>query len=190
MSRCVALLGLLAAASGGCSPADVVVAQQAARDGGGRVCATTNDCPPAAYCALPGCGASLGECTLRPVACPSAESEVCGCDGAIYWNDCLRQRDGVESATPGFCDTIFTTCGGPQDGPCPVPDAVCGHVSPGGPGGCGGPSGVCWVLPDTCPVDAGGPPLASCSMPPACTDLCTALRSGSPYARANPGECP
>jgi len=155
------------------------------------VCGATSDCPPLAYCAMTSCGDSLGECTLRPLACPSEESEVCGCDGAIYWNDCLRQRDGVESATPGFCATSFTTCGGPQDGPCPVPDAVCGHVSPEGQGLAGVQSiRRLLVLPDTCPVDAGGPPLASCSTPQVCADLCSALRSGSPYARAQPGECP
>jgi hypothetical protein len=194
----------------GCSATDVIVAQQQppdaspAPDAGGpppTTCHSMSDCPSSAYCQKTSCGDAQGTCTLRPVSCPSDESDVCGCDGVVYWNDCLRQRDGVESAISGFCGAHFSTCGRPDDPPCPVDDGVCVRIAPR-LDMCEMPDGFCWVPPDSCPPDAGGERLASCTMPPVCTDLCQALISqasaladgGMPpaYARVGfgPSPCP
>jgi hypothetical protein len=195
MSRALALAALMATAPLGCSPSPVVVAQQQEpSEAGVQTCGSWMDCPGGAFCSKASCGDLEGECVLAPLNCDSDEMEVCGCDGVIYWNDCLRQRDGIESKIDGFCTTHFLSCGRPQDKPCPDPDAVCARVSPGGPGmqgQCGGqPGGECWVLPDSCPVDAGGPPLGSCVGPPMCSDFCSALKSEPNLPHVRLPACP
>lgn len=176
-------------------PADATPPQEAATLEGGpspQTCSTTYDCQAPAYCAKSRCGASQGVCTLPPGLgeCPDTEQEVCGCDGVLYWNDCLRQRDGVSFAANGECTTQFKPCsGGSADSGCGVPDAVCARLaSTGGPGACDmSNKGLCVVLPDQCPVDTSGTQWAGCaSQPPSCTDLCNAARSQQPYVRVPP----
>ena len=160
-------------------------------EGGPQTCSTTADCETPAYCAKSKCDAREGIRTLPSQLgdCPNTEQEVCGCDGVLYWNDCLRQRDGVSFAANGECTTQYRQCGGPSDAGCPVPDAVCARVdSAGGPGYCQEfGRGLCWVLPDICPVDTSGTLWASClPSEPSCTDLCNAARSQQPYVRLSP----
>jgi len=195
--RTPALLAL-AAATVGCPAVDVVVAEQQAADDGGeaglqdagpQTCTQPSDCSAAEYCDKAGCGATAGVCALRPPTCPDTEADVCGCDGVVYWNDCLRRRDGVASSTMGQCAPHIARCGGPKDNACPVADAVCARLDLSGQGGCVDLGGVCWVLPDSCPEDAGGPRFAACGPPPlSCSDLCDALRSQRLYARRD--QCP
>jgi hypothetical protein len=198
-TRALAAAAIVTACTG-CPAIDVVVGEDEAgpeagpQDGGPQTCSTNSDCTEPAYCAKSTCSATQGVCELPPLNCDDTEKEVCGCDGVIYWNDCLRQRDGVVAALPGECTTHFARCGGPQqDAGCPVQDAVCGRLDPGGGGGnfCMMPPGVCWVLPDTCPTDTMGSRWVGCSPLPfnPCTDLCDAVRSQRPYARALPQQC-
>jgi hypothetical protein len=171
----------------GCGPENVVVAHEGHS---GPSCASNSDCPlPDEYCAKPNCGSPQGQCLLRPVVCDSALQIVCGCDSVIYWNDCLRQRDGVAASTPGECVPPVASCDDTEAGACPAADAVCGRLLPHGPGPCPPRSrGVCWVLPDSCPANAGGPRWTSCPplQPPGCVDLCSALQSQQPFTRVGP----
>src|SRR5580658_6485981 len=126
-------------------------------DGGGHWCSNDQDCP-AAFCAKSSCGASHGRCQAPPFNCDDGFDPVCGCDGVTYWNDCLRQQHGVSVRTMGQCSTYFVVCDGGADNPsCPAP-ASCGKLDTGFSGACDPESpGVCWVLPETCPQDAGAP---------------------------------
>jgi hypothetical protein len=186
---CSALGGVL-----GCQVGDIVVARDLPPDGGvARFCVAPGDCYPDELCERPSCGAAQGQCELRPDVCDGTEQLVCGCDGVTYWNDCLRQRDGVPSGSPGQCTQSYAPCAGPGPGGCPAPDAVCGHLLAGESGPCSSPDvpGVCWVLPDQCPGDAGGPLWQPCE-PSAgkCLDLCSALQSEAPATRVTSSTCP
>jgi hypothetical protein len=210
----IAVLAIAAACVAGgavfaCAPADVTIAHEipleaGAADAGAHAdagveagvpgCSSNEDCAPTAFCEKPTCDAGLGTCAVRSLDCSEAGVEQeCGCDGVGYWNDCLRRRDGIASFTPGFCRNRFAGCGEPGDPACPVLDAVCGRVEFGGQ--CDR-RGTCWVLPDQCDPDAGGPSFVPCGPmmpmpppPPACTNLCSALRSQVPQVRAPPGVC-
>jgi hypothetical protein len=184
------LVWMSAFAFAACSVQDVVVARESTS---ALPCASTSDCTlPDEYCAKPFCGSPQGECLLRPVACDDQLQIVCGCDSTIYWNDCLRQRDGVPASTPGQCAPP-ALCDGTDAGGCLVADAVCGRLLPPGRGPCPpAGQGVCWVLPDTCPEDAGIPLWTSCvpTQPhQPCVDLCTALRSEQPFKRGVGPDC-
>jgi hypothetical protein len=170
-------------AEGGSSPAF--------EGGSGQPCSNNEDCIPQAYCQKSSCAAPKGACELRPFeVCASELKTVCGCDGVVYWNDCLRMRDGVAASTAGECTGAlpFAACGGPGNVSCPVADARCNHLSPSSGSGCVLPAaGVCWVLPEVCPAEAGVPEWHSCSVSAtACTDLCTAINSGDAYQMSGP----
>jgi hypothetical protein len=156
--------------------------------GGGQSCSRTQDCLEAEFCAKPSCDAPRGQCQPPPDSCGDGLAAVCGCDDITYWNDCLRQRDGVPASTQGQCTTQFKSCGGGGMEKCPGPDESCSRLA--------GPSescnvnspGVCWVLPYACPADAGAPEWKSCGGgpgPPSCTTLCAAIRSEAPYEQSN-----
>jgi hypothetical protein len=149
----------------------------------GQACAGNQDClSQTEFCNKASCGASEGRCQAYPDVCDDVLDAFCGCDGVTYWNDCLRQRDGVEASTRGQCSNHFATCGDVEA--CPVPDGSCGKLAAGPPGTCDVPIGVCWVLPDKCPLDAGGLEWTSCGgLHPSCTDLCDAILSEQPHER-------
>ncbi len=162
--------------------------------GAGQPCSNNDDCSPpggAAFCAKPGCGAQMGECQLRRLDCdnePDDAGTVCGCDGVDYWNDCLRMRDGVSSSTNGQCSSQFVTCGGPEETPCPEPDALCFIQATEQCNGANG--GTCWVLPDGVCSDAGPHNWQSCGDPGLqCVNLCAAIQSRQPHMRAG-AACP
>lgn len=174
-----------------CSVQDVVVARESPSS---LPCASASDCAlPDEYCAKPFCGSPQGQCLLRPVACDDQLQIVCGCDSVIYWNDCLRQRDGVPASTPGECAPPVAVCDNTDAGSCLVADAVCGRLFPPAHGPCPPvEQGVCWVLPDACPEDAGLPLFTSCSPTQPhqpCVDLCNALRSQQPFKRGVGPDC-
>ncbi len=178
MKRALWAVLLLSAAA--CGEVDVTVARAGATVDGGALqpCGGDNDCAPQLYCSKSACSATSGTCQARPLTCDNTMAPVCGCDGVDYWNDCLRQRDGVPASIMGECATEVTTCDPTR--PCPVPDAVCTAQAIGLH--CTMPSGgICYVLPDTCPAGQ-AMDLHICGSGHApCVDLCTAVGSGQPY---------
>ena len=196
-------LGLAVAAGSmaACRAEVVVVAEEPhGPNGGGQLCLSAADCLADELCAKPACDAQQGQCQLRPPVCDNTMQAVCGCDGVTYWNDCLRQRDGVVASAPGACVTYFAPCGeadgggGEDAGPrCPEVDAVCGQLLTGPArrdGGCTSVPGVCWVLPDSCPEGTLGPKWQMCgAVAEPCVDLCTALLSQQPYQRSTDASC-
>jgi len=193
-----ALLTLVAA----CTEVDITVAQVGA--GASEPCSGNADCVEAgsAFCAKASCAATSGTCLPLPSICPDSWAPVCGCDGVNYWNDCLRQRDGVAASAQGVCSLGFVTCNDTDAASCPVGDAICDRLdpqshAPGAP--CKLlPIGVCRVMPDQCPPpDAGGPVWQSCGEtggppgsgtggkppPNECVDTCNATKLGLPYRR-------
>jgi hypothetical protein len=173
----------------GADSADGAAPQPGDADSGVQPCRTNADCPPdIAYCSKARCDDDHGVCELRPATCDSSFAAVCGCDGVVYWNDCLRQQDGIAESTMGECTgkVPYFTC--TPAVPCPTAGAICARVSPGMPGMMGRPGmgqcqpsspGVCWVLPDTCPD--GGADWALCDAPHTCTSFCGAVQSGEAY---------
>jgi hypothetical protein len=156
-------------------------------DGGpGQGCTSNAGCLPNEFCAKATCSSASGRCERLPMFCDNDFHLVCGCDGVVYWNDCLRQQEGVAAGVPsvtGECSGSFASCGGTSGTSCP-PNAWCNRLIPGPFNGCNlSPVGSCWVLPPVCPTDAGGvPQLASCGTGPhKCTDVCSAIESGQPH---------
>ena len=51
------------------------------------------------------CGAAdqMGECRIRPMACPRHYRPVCGCDGQTYPNACEANRAGTSVSSQGAC---------------------------------------------------------------------------------------
>ncbi len=63
--------------------------------------ATETQCGYGLWCDFPAgsaCGANdeVGECVVRPDACPNTVAPVCGCDGKRYDNVCLAHKAGVD----------------------------------------------------------------------------------------------
>lgn len=151
-------------------------------------CASSDECAPGWYCSKPTCRSSRGCCAPPPAFCEPDPSPVCGCNGATYWNDCVRRQFGVQSASPGECQATAARCtGDPFTGAndCEIPGAFCAHLFAGGcPDEYPGPdSGTCWVVPFNC-VDSLPPRWLLCpppGYPPlpglACADTCLAIRS-------------
>lgn len=69
-------------------------------------CERDNQCAPDQYCAGSGCG-TAGGCMWRRSAgdCTGELSEVCGCDGKRYSNQCWAAAAGVRVANAGQCRT-------------------------------------------------------------------------------------
>lgn len=151
-------------------------------------CSSNDDCSPAGqtFCAKSSCDpAARGDCQLILQTCSNVEEPVCGCDGVVYWNDCLRKRDGVASSTQGQCTSNYYTCGIDPEMPCPVPDARCFLETSQQ---CSvATNGVCWVPPDTCPDGGGALNWQTCGGQPGCIDFCTAItfRTQMPLKRAD-----
>jgi hypothetical protein len=187
-SGLLAMSWVVAMSSWGCSPSSVIVATAedlSVEGGAGQICSSGSGCLEQAYCSKRACDDTEGACALAPFECDNTYDPVCGCDGVIYWNDCLRQRDGISSSVPGQCTggAPFSICGGPGRVLCPSPDAVCSNLARGPGDGCEPPrNGLCWVLPDNCPSDAGPSTWRSCGGgPPTCKDFCAAILSGDVY---------
>jgi len=66
-------------------------------------CADNGDCAPTDYCRFEfadACGPP-GSCEPRPTGCPEDCPGVCGCDGALYCNECIAAASGV-NVDPSF----------------------------------------------------------------------------------------
>jgi hypothetical protein len=179
----VALGMLLSIQSAACAPADVIIADIPSDDDGGRPsppppCVNNGDCASGQFCERDACGDQVGHCRNQPPFCDSTSDTKCGCDGVTYWNDCLRALNGVSKDVDGECPS-GVMCGGPSSAACANPNASCGelvfHQEQCSPS----PPGECWVLPTACPTGA-DTDWGACGAP-SCTDVCTAIRSGSPY---------
>jgi hypothetical protein len=174
-------------ASIGCGPDSVFVAtvttQPSQPDSGAKPCMEARDCP-GEYCEMGSCGAiDGGTCQPLPTTCAlDTPTDVCGCDGVVYLNDCTRKMARVAMHQPCLPPPAFLLCEDATTCP-PVPDGlrrVCGRA-----GGCVDPSksqqgGVCYVLPATCPPDNSAL-FAPCDGTHQCMGFCNAIGSEQPF---------
>jgi hypothetical protein len=191
---CIAIAVALpvAAAAAACSVEDVLVAQDVADNGtGGGPCSDSRDCSPVAFCSKTSCTAARGHCVARPMDCPEPKDPYCDCNGVNYWNDCVRQQNGVSFSTQGECSAPYVACGGFRGPACP-PGAHCARLAAPGENCDPGTQGVCWVLPPRCPPDDGGSNWESCGVfPPICSDFCKAILYERPArASSSSSTCP
>jgi hypothetical protein len=158
-------------------------------DAGSHGCSAASDCPSQQFCVKSSCNVSFGgHCQSRPPLCGNERNPVCGCDGVIYWNDCLRQQSGVAASTMGACPQHFQVpCDGQGNPPCPIINGSCAKLATGSSGSCDPDlPGACWVLPATCPEGGDAGAWFRCGGgPESCTDLCDAIKSGEPYQSSN-----
>jgi hypothetical protein len=82
-----------------------------ATDAGSRVCGGLlgAKCDDGEFCdypegALCGRADAVGACEVRPEACDTIYSPVCGCDGETYGNACVANARGVSVEREGMCD--------------------------------------------------------------------------------------
>jgi hypothetical protein len=158
------------------------------------VCHGNADCPMNWLCNKQGCQDMMGVCEPRPVCFDSTPAPVCGCNHVTYWNDCLRQQDGVPASSPGECGAGTHPCY--MNGDCP-PGASCSHLLPPMTA-CGPPTpGTCWVTPGDCSATGDPRSWAPCAPPGAsggsgpCVSTCKAVQSGHPYLPLDSGAaCP
>jgi hypothetical protein len=176
-------------ASGGSS------GMEAAAGAADIVCHGGPDCPMNWLCNKQSCQDMMGVCEPRPVCLESTPLPVCGCNHVTYWNDCLRQQDGVPASSPGECGAGTHPCY--MNGDCP-PGASCSHLLPPMTA-CGGPPtpGTCWVTPGDCSGTGDTRSWAPCAPPGGaggsgpCVSTCKAVQSGHPHLPLAAGAaCP
>jgi hypothetical protein len=153
-------------------------------------CQTTDDCDPSWYCAKQSCSDAGGYCLPRPIFDEPQLRPVCGCEDHItYWNDTLRQANGISASTPGACQVAALACtSGAACGP--KANGTCSLQLPD-PNACAMPgTGQCWVIPHDCAATSDKaawlacPPPGQPGPPPTCLTTCEAMQAGSPYVRA------
>lgn len=156
-------------------------AVDASRD---KRCTSNAGCQANEFCAMAACNLPEGECEPRPSSCSNAFAEECGCDGVMYFNQCLRRKNGIAAATGHYlCEG---TCGAPQDPACPT-YAKCARLlrSRSDCATALQQSGSCYVAPDSC-RDSSNSRVASCAFD-VCVDPCNALKSGDIFYTTNRG---
>ncbi len=160
-------------------------------DAGPGPCTDNSSCALDELCDADACG-SPGTCTLRPTACPTVYTPVCGCDGHTYANVCTARASGVRAGTRGACndagasldaglypDTGAGSIGDADVGPC-VTNGDCGPSGYCAGSACGGP-GVCALRPVTCPMIR--VPVCGCdgsAYDNACVAATAGIRLGAP----------
>jgi hypothetical protein len=181
------IVGAAIAASVACSDETITLATVSANDAATPTrCTQPSDCPSGTFCERSACGDAAGTCELYPTDCTNVEKPVCGCDGILYFNDCLRRASGATASTPGMCKLEnAVTCAGKQGLACPT-GTVCGRLVGMGP--CANDAiGTCWVVPDQCPAP-GQARFDLCGGGAECRGLCDAVKGGGVYHKA--GFCP
>jgi tRNA A-37 threonylcarbamoyl transferase component Bud32 len=129
------------------------------------------------------CGASgrTGTCVWPADGCDAKSTEVCGCDGVTYVNQCEANRQGSSTGYRGSC----VACAG---------ESTCADVTAGGartPTFCregnaaSAGKAVCWPRPSSC--DAAGTPVCAWDGRTYPSE-CEARRAGSDVQ--HPGPCP
>lgn len=146
-------------------------------DGGG----TSNTCASDEVCLSANC--STGTCQKINVGA-NDYNPVCGCDSVNYWNAATASSFAAAVKSGGVCANPATCNGGPPGNPkCSALQAAdCALEKPDvGSTTCGlaNKNPVCWGMPDTCPAKpTSGVSLCSNG---ACADLCTSIKSQTPY---------
>jgi hypothetical protein len=126
-SRCVALIGPLAAAAvalagcgdaftltggtggAGATTASVAVSSSSSSSAttststGAMGCNTSQGCPDKQFCVKAGCGDSSDGVCLPVAANHTTFEPVCGCDGVTYWNSILISTTQVAAQKKGKC---------------------------------------------------------------------------------------
>jgi hypothetical protein len=184
----VALVGFGAVAVVGCESETVTLATIMGSDSGTPPvpmrCMSSKDCTNGYYCETAYCGdPSGGTCTLPPINCDTAPyGPVCGCDNVTYFNNCLREVNGIASYTDNEC--MNPGCGGPDSTQCPS-YATCAQLHELPQDHCQEPEpGRCWVVPAQCPTTSSSDRWDSCSpLGSVCVDTCTAITNGGSYQR-------
>ena len=174
-----------------CAPSDVVIADIPADDGGKPTaqspCVRDADCDSNQYCDRETCDAQVGHCHYKPPFCESSDGNPqCGCDGVNYWNDCLRDQNGISKQNDGTCEN-GATCGNGK-GECASTAAKCGRLVFEHDECAVDPPGECWVLPSSCSTF--DEHWVTCAPGGACTSVCDAIASEKPYFKAPNSVCP
>jgi hypothetical protein len=144
---------------------------------GARSCSGNEDCSSRELCSMIGCNAKKGTCVpVPPFFCNGEQNPTCGCDGLVYFNDCMRQEARV-SMDP----TCLSKRSCDRNNPCPG-RASCSYLYKGdrtcrqAP-----PIRECWVLPIVC-SPTGGSAFAPCdAVSTECLTLCDAIASELPF---------
>jgi hypothetical protein len=190
LAACALLVATAIAVASGCTDETIVLASLPTTDAGAPApapirCVTIADCPTTDYyCSMTSCDAQTGTCVLAPVVCDPSEAPVCGCDNITYFNDCLREANGIAASTPNPCMNNPQLCGGPSNTQCPD-GALCARL-----GLIHGPCtdaipGTCWFLPAKCPTTPPPDLWDSCDSAGAlCVDTCNAITQGGAYRRS------
>lgn len=130
-------------------------------------------CAPDEYCNWPdgACGPpEAGECTPKPDGCGDIYMPVCGCDGAVYPNDCAAATAGIDITSVDkcappmgyflcgtiWCDAQFSYCRRDASDVGGIPDTY-----------------SCQELPPGC-----APPSCECLAGEPCGDLCEPIEGG------------
>jgi len=129
-----------------------------------NACAGNEDCNEGQFCYFvepAACGdVAAGLCLPEPLGCEGApESEVCGCDGETYANECTAQAAGVAMRGAGECGAV---CG---DGNVDPNEECDGANLAGATCALQGFSGGTLGCTDDCSFDT-----AACTNAPACTE--------------------
>lgn len=145
-------------------------------EAGPKSCKGNAECAIDELCAMNSCDASQGTCRPRPFCDDEERVPVCGCDGMIYFTDCLRRQERIVATKPlSQCRTPCTT-----DRDCPV-NARCGRVFPDWQLCSDTRQGVCWRLPSECGSNTRARYESCNGAADRCETLCRAVASGDPY---------
>lgn len=191
----LAILGALAGIR--CGTVNVPVAEMNAPASTAQACTTASDCPTGKFCDMPSCSAppDAGTCQTIPSDCSDAGQQFrCGCDGLVYWNDCVRQQRGAPvgqdctamSQPPLQCDRDRLPC--PADSGAKCEELLFGGCDLMAQSDGGFPVTMmpftCWVLPEPCPPDtpdAADILYSTCDPSLRCKPLCMAIANEKPF---------
>lgn len=122
-------------------------------DAGRGGCSSKSDCGPQETCSFTGCGSKRGTCVSLPNNCGAepSKSDICGCDGYKYFNECVRLQKGA-TLDPS-CSMQHPPCDANQPcAPLNGETTYCSRVVTGRTmcGRSGQQERVCYVMPSSC----------------------------------------